>query len=167
MRIATAAKLLGLLAVLGAPRPGAAQLVNSNDPCYVKLTQQGLWNYFELVKWADTPALETAQLRILEFAQEAEGRVAQAQKELAEGKTLSAARMAAFADLNDCYPWLIALASRLDNELKKRGVSIFAPVPGERGRQNPLERALVARDIAQSLEQIAEGLKTIVKARGS
>jgi hypothetical protein len=144
----------------------AAQLVNSADPCYVKLTQQGLWNYFESVQWGSTPGLETAQMRIREFAQDAAGRVAQARKEVAEGKTLDAARLAAFKDLNDCYPWLIALASRLDNELKKRGVNIFTPVPTERGRENPLQRALVARDIAQALEDIAEGLRAIVKPKG-
>lgn len=166
MRIGTALGWLGLIAALGAPRPAAAQLVNSADPCYVKLTQQGLWNYFESVQWGNTPGLETAQMRIREFAREAAGRVAQARKEVADGKTLDAARLAAFKDLNDCYPWLIALASRLDNELKKRGVNIFAPVPDERGRQNPLERALVAREIAQALDDIADGLKTILKPKG-
>ena len=166
MRIRAALGWLGLLAVVGSPRPVAAQLVSSTEPCYVKLTQQGLWNYLELVQWGSTPALETAQMRIREFAQEAAGRVAQARKEVAEGKTLDAARMAAFKDLNDCYPWLIALASRLDNELKKRGVNMFMPVPGERGRQNPLERALVAREIAQALDDIAAGLKTILKPKG-
>lgn len=165
MRVAMATVLA--LCVLGSPQGASAQLVQDDDPCYQKLAQYDLDPFLLTYEWSNTLHLAFAQHSLRIFALQSEEFVLAAKGEVAAGKTLGAADLARVKDLNDCLPWLLALSRTIDDELKKRNVNLIAPKSDERnrGRAEAEERAKVAKEITNALDNAIAGLRQVLKPR--
>jgi hypothetical protein len=155
---------LFLLVALGIPGAVQAQLVSPDDPCYKKLSALGLGRVVIEAKWSESEQLGWVLLGVRRFAESALLRAQRSQAQVAAGKPLSAGELSALKEINDCIPWLIALASRLDDELRKRGMnSIVASLEDQRrARAEEQARAREAQDRARVAQETADALAKAV-----
>ena len=169
MRFGPAVTTLLFLATLAIPQAVQAQVASKDDPCYRKMNDQGLSSVLTTTQWSGpTYSLGRSLLEIQYFA---EGALVFVESNQVEDPNMPIAMRVEIRrklkDLKDCLPWLVALASRLADELEKRGVTMIELDPQDprdrKARARALERERLEKEAAAVLEKLRVGLRAIAK----
>ena len=169
MRSRLALSIPLFLATLVIPGTAWAQVASKDDPCYRKMNEQGLSAILTTTQWSGpTYSLGRSLLEIKYFAEGALLFVEINQSEdpdMPLEQRLTIRRQ--LKELKDCLPWLVALATRLDEELAKRGVSMIELDPEDprdrKARAKALERERLEKEAAAAFEKLRVALRSIAK----
>ena len=169
MRFRPAFTTLLLLAALVLPESMRAQVASKDDPCFRKRNDQGLSPILTTTQWSGpTYSLSRSLMEVKYFA---EGSLLFVELNQTEDPTMPLEQRLTIRrqlkDLKDCLPWLVALASRLSEELAKRGVGMIELDPADardrKVKAKALERERLDKEAAASFETRRTRLRSIVK----